>query len=209
MNKYYQTEDWLNWMDELACKDFMVIDDFIDPQLFQTIRSFFLAHLECFSKAAIGAAENKVIRNEIRGDLSYWLDRKRDTCLDDFWSMVDEMLYIFNRYCFLGLSGYEFHLTNYPKGGHYEKHIDQFNHRSNRTISVIIYLNVGWQKGDGGELEVFLEDGTSKIIEPIGARCVMFKSDKVPHQVLASNKPRYSLTGWLLKKPSALGQLLG
>ena len=76
-------------------------------------------------------------------------------------------------------------------------------------ISMVVYLNKAWQKGDGGELEIFRKDGTSFLVEPIEARCVMFKSAAVPHAVLASNKPRYSLTGWLLHQPSALGQFFG
>ena len=138
--------------------------------------------------------ENNIIRNDICGDLTYWLDRKRDVVLNEFWELQDEVIFMFNRYCFLGLSGYEFHLASYPEDGHYEKHVDQFNHRNNRTISVIIYINKGWQKGDGGELELFPKNGTSLIVEPIEARCVMFKSAELPHRVITSNKPRYSLT---------------
>ncbi|WP_431123916.1 2OG-Fe(II) oxygenase [Flagellimonas flava] len=209
MNKYHDLQDWLSWMDELSGNDFVIIDNFLDQELFKTIRSFFLDHLNTFRKAGVGALHNNMVRQDIRGDLTYWLDRKRDDCLQNFWELVDETIYIFNRYCFLGLSGYEFHLAHYPKGGHYDKHLDQFNNRSNRTISVVIYLNKGWQKGDGGELELFLKDGTSLIIEPTGAKCVMFKSAEMPHRVIASNKPRFSLTGWLLQQPASLGQFLG
>ena len=196
-------------MDELSENDFVIIDDFLDPDRFDTIRSFFLSHLEGFTKAGIGALGEHTIRRDIRGDYTFWLDRERDTELNEFWSLVDETMYIYNRYCFLGLSGYEFHLAHYPKDGHYDKHLDQFNNRSNRTISMVIYLNKGWQKGDGGELEIFLKDGTSFLVEPIGARCAMFKSAEVPHRVVASNKPRYSLTGWLLQQPPSLGKFLG
>ncbi len=76
-------------------------------------------------------------------------------------------------------------------------------------ITLVIYLNRRWQKGDGGELEIFLNDVTSVLVKPIEASCVMFKSAEVPHRVIASNKPRYSLTGWLLHQPSELGQFLG
>jgi len=144
---------------------------------------------------------------QIRGDSTCWLDRFRDIELQPYWDLVDEMIYIFNRYCFLNLAGYEFHLTKYPPGGHYAKHLDQFQKRNNRMISVINYLNEGWQDGDGGELEVFHE-GKSTLIAPIAGRSVLFKSDTVPHAVLRSNKNRYSLTGWLLHKHSALGHFL-
>ena len=196
-------------MDTLSLNDYVIVDNFLDAQRLQTVQEFFQAHLEAFTKAGIGALGDHVIRRDIRGDYTYWLDRKRDAELDEVWSLIDETLYIYNRYCFLGLSGYEFHLAHYPQGGHYDKHLDQFNNRNNRMISMVVYLNKAWQKGDGGELEIFRKDGTSFLVEPIEARCVMFKSAAVPHAVLASNKPRYSLTGWLLHQPSALGQFFG
>lgn len=205
----HKQEDWLSWMDELSLNDYVIVDNFLDVHRLNTIQSFFQSHLDSFTKAGIGALGDNVIRQDIRGDYTFWLDRKRDTELNDFWNLVDETMYIYNRYCFLGLSGYEFHLAHYPKGGHYDKHLDQFNNRNNRTISMVIYLNRNWQKGDGGELEIFLKDGTSLLVEPIEARCVMFKSAVVPHGVRASNKPRYSLTGWLLHYPSAVGKFLG
>jgi SM-20-related protein len=209
LNNSHTLEDWLSWMDELSENDFVIIDGFLDQARFDTIRNFFLSHLERFTQAGIGALGDNVIRRDIRGDATYWLDRNRDTGLNGFWSLVDETMHMFNRYCFLGLSGYEFHLAHYPAGGHYDKHLDQFNNRNNRTISMVMYLNKGWQNGDGGELEIFLKDGTSVLVEPIGARCVMFRSAEVPHRVLASNKPRYSLTGWLLQQPPSLGKFLG
>ncbi len=209
MENCHKLEDWLSWMDTLSLHDYVIVDNFLDAQRLQTVQTFFQAHLEAFTKAGIGALGDHVIRRDIRGDYTYWLDRKRDAELDEVWRLIDETLYIYNRYCFLGLSGYEFHLAHYPQGGHYDKHLDQFNNRNNRMISMVVYLNKHWQKGDGGELEIFRKDGTSFLVEPIEARCVMFKSAAVPHAVLASNKPRYSLTGWLLHQPSALGQFFG
>lgn len=196
-------------MDELSLNDYVIIDDFLVENELNTIYSFFESHLDSFSKAGIGALAHNNIRKDIRGDFTYWLDRKRDGKLNGIWNLIDETIRIYNRYCYLGLSGYEFHLAHYPKGGHYDKHLDQFNNRNNRIISVVIYLNKHWQKGDGGELKIFTKDGASVLVEPIEARCVMFKSAEVPHAVLASHKARFSLTGWLLHQPSALGQFLG
>ncbi len=209
MENCHNLEDWLTWMDELSENDFVVVDNFLDPQRFNTVRSFFLSHLDAFSKAGIGALADNIIRTDIRGDYTFWLDRKRDEQLNELWQLIDETIHIYNRYCFLGLSGYEFHLAYYPTGGHYDTHLDQFNNRNNRTISMVMYLNKDWQKGDGGELEIFKKNGESILVEPIEARCVMFKSAEVPHGVMPSIKPRYSLTGWLLQHPPALGQFLG
>lgn len=206
LNLYHDLEDWLSWMDELSNKDYLVIDQFLRPDMYSDVREFFISRLPAFSKAGIGALDNNIIRHDIRGDHTYWLDRKRDVQLEPFWSLLDETMHIFNRYCFLSLSGYEFHLANYPPGAEYKKHLDQFNNRSNRMITIIIYLNQGWKKGDGGELEIFLKDDKTLIIEPVEARCVMFKSADMPHRVLESYKNRYSVTGWLLYHPSALGK---
>jgi|SRR5690606_5351284 len=122
---------------------------------------------------------------------------------------VEECTFHFNRYCFLSLSGAEFHLAHYPSGGHYSRHLDRFENRSNRMISVVIYLNEDWRPGDGGELEIFQGDGSSFLVEPLGGRCVLFKSAVVPHAVRTAHKSRFSLTGWLLHRPPGLAPLLG
>lgn len=209
LETYHSLEDWLSWMDDLSSKDYVIIDHFLRDELYAEIRSFFLDMLPKFNEAGIGADTEKQINSKIRGDFTYWLDRKRDAHLETYWRLVDETMQMFNRYCYLSLSGYEFHLAHYPSGGHYDKHLDQFERRNNRMISVVIYLNEGWQKGDGGELEIFEKDGSSFLVDPLAARCVMFKSAEVPHAVLQAHKSRFSLTGWLLYQPSALGQFFG
>lgn len=202
-------ENWLSWMDDISDKDYVVIDHFFREELYAEIRSFFLSKLSSFKEAGIGVDSDNQINSKIRGDFTYWLDRKRDSDLQNFWELLDEIIQMFNRYCYLSLSGYEFHLAHYPSGGHYDKHLDQFENRNNRMISVVIYLNEGWQQGDGGELEIFEKDGSSFLVEPLAMRCVMFKSAEVPHAVLQANKSRFSLTGWLLYQPSALGKFFG
>ncbi|MGB0932732.1 MAG: 2OG-Fe(II) oxygenase [Lishizhenia sp.] len=209
MEKPLETKQWLKWMDEIATKNYVVIDDFLSSAEYELLRSFFIQKLPLFTPAGIGALNDNKIIEDIRGDYTWWLDKKRDFELGAIWEIIDETMFMFNRYCFLGLSGYEFHFANYPPGGHYDKHLDQFKKRNNRTISFVLYLNENWQQGDGGELEIFKEDGSSLLVAPIGARLVMFRSDLVPHAVLQSNKNRYSLTGWLLQTPSPLGQFLG
>ncbi|WP_339607758.1 2OG-Fe(II) oxygenase [uncultured Roseivirga sp.] len=207
----FSEEQWINWVDQLSQNDFVVIDDFLDKQLFENIRAYFLDRLETdgFSDAAIGALNQKQLEKSIRGDKIYWLERKNDLEMESFFQLSDELIQQLNQLCYLSLSGCEFHLAHYPIGTFYKKHIDQFKGRSNRLISVIIYLNVGWKPGDGGELKVFKENGEELLVEPLAGRCVMFKSDTVPHEVMKTQVNRYSLTGWLLYQPSTLGYLLG
>ncbi|WP_421976555.1 2OG-Fe(II) oxygenase [Roseivirga seohaensis] len=207
----FSEEQWIDWVDQLSQNDFVVIDDFLDKQLFESIRTYFLDRLEVdgFSDAAIGALNHKQLEKSIRGDKIYWLERKNDLEMESFFQLSDELIQQLNQLCYLSLSGCEFHLAHYPIGTFYKKHIDQFKGRSNRLISVIIYLNVGWKSGDGGELKVFKENGDELLVEPLAGRCVMFKSDTVPHEVMKTQVNRYSLTGWLLYQPSTLGYLLG
>lgn len=205
----HDLEHWLSWMDELSTNDFVVIDQFVKPEVHSEIRACFRSNLPAFTKAGIGASGDHMIRHDIRGDYTYWLDRERDTEIPFFWSLVDETVHIFNRYCYLSLSGFEFHFATYPPGAMYKKHLDQFDNRGNRMITVVIYLNEGWQKGDGGELEIYLRNGETVLVEPLECRCVLFKSAEVPHRVRESHKNRYSLTGWLLHQPPGLGQLFG
>lgn len=208
--EYFQEAKFLQWVDELAEKDYVVIDDFFDPGIYQKIVDFFLlkqAENE-FSKAALGDAFSRQIVSEIRGDFSYWLDKKKDEQIRQLFELIEEMISLLNRYCFLSLSGYEFHFTHYPKASFYKKHLDQFKGRSNRLVSVIIYMNKDWRSGDGGELRMFDKGKQEIIVNPIANRCVLFKSDKIVHEVLRTNVGRNSLTGWLLYLPTDVAYLL-
>jgi SM-20-related protein len=196
-------------MDELSTNEFVVVDQFIRPDIYTDIKCSIENHLPAFKKAGIGTLNTHTVKEDIRGDLTYWLEREREQELKPFWCLLDETQFIFKRYCYLSLDGFEFHFAKYPPGAQYAKHLDQFSNRSNRMISMIIYLNDKWQKGDGGELEIFLKNGETTIVEPLAGRCVLFKSAEVPHRVMESFKDRYSLTGWLLDKPADVGVVLG
>lgn len=202
-------EEWLSWVDKLSADHYVVIDRFLNEEGYRALHSFFTKNQHRFTPAGIGALEQNTVEREIRGDRTYWLDRSRDTELEHFWALVDETIAVFNRYCYLSLSGYEFHLADYPPGGHYDKHVDQFQGRNNRMISMVIYLNDSWQPGDGGELELDDAHGNTLTVEPVAGRCVLFKSDCVPHAVKEAHKQRHSVTGWLLYQPAALGKFLG
>tara|TARA_Y100001972_G_C7643467_1_gene323293 strand:+ start:720 stop:1349 length:630 start_codon:yes stop_codon:yes gene_type:complete len=207
---FYSEDQWLGWIDQLSEDDHVVIDNFIEEGVYQTARSFLMEKLEDerFAKAKIGPGSEEQVVSEIRGDYIYWLDRSRDTSLLPFFGLIDETIQVLNRYCYLSLSGFEFHLAHYPAGSFYKRHLDQFKSRSNRMISMIIYLNEGWKPGNGGELKIYQDKG-DKIVEPIAKRCVLFKSDTVSHEVLKTQVSRYSLTGWLLYLPSGVGGILG
>lgn len=202
----FSEDKMIDWVDRLSDQDYLVIDDFIDDGLLSTIRDYYehLLKQDEFDPAGIGALDQHHVNKKIRGDEVYWLNRRDDVALEEFFQIAEEIRLMLNRYCYLSLSGYEFHLAHYPAGSFYKRHLDQFQQRSNRLISSILYLNENWQPGDGGELKMFLPSG-EKLIEPLGKRLVLFKSDAVEHEVMMTYKGRYSLTGWYLYLPQGMG----
>ena len=80
-----------------------------------------------------------------------------------------------------------------------------------RAVTVILYLNdASRTKKDGGQLRCWLKkddhDKDSQVeggqhgpafdIQPTGGTMLIFNSDRLEHQVLASVKDRYALTVW-------------
>ena len=194
------------WIDELAEQDYAIIDNFFEDDTLKLINTFFKGKELDFQPAKVGQASIEKRVPEIRTDLTYWLDRARDESLLPFFVKVESVMEELKYGLFLSLQGYEFHFALYPSSGFYRPHLDQFDARSNRMISMIIYLNQDWHLGDGGELRIHKE-GLEIDVQPIMNRCVIFRSDCLLHEVLKANKPRRSLTGWLLKRPSGVGVL--
>lgn len=213
MNETVHSEEaWIKWMDILAQQDYVVIDDFISKDIFQSIMNYFrdMENRDKLQKAGIGKSGEFQIKSAVRGDFIHWLNREQDTELLSLFELMDEVTQNLRRHCYLSLTDSEFHIAKYPAGSHYNRHLDQFQERSNRQITVLIYLNENWRPGDGGELKIYregVESETEILIEPIARRLLLFKSDCVEHEVLTTNVPRYSLTGWLLRQPSTVGYL--
>lgn len=139
------------------------------------------------------AVQNKLIR----GDKIHWLDRKHnDPYENDFFDLMDSFVSHLNSTCYTGITGYEFHYTLYETGSFYKKHLDQFRNNGSRQYSMIMYLNADWEENDGGELRIHHIDSQQNI-SPVNGKSVFFKSSELEHEVLLTNKPRLSITGWL------------
>jgi SM-20-related protein len=150
-----------------------------------------------FKQAAIGNKTEKQTNADIRRDSIFWLE-KDDAAFSFFSNKIYELISNLNRHFYLGINDHEFHLAHYPAGGFYKKHKDAFKSDDARKISVILYLNKHWKKGNGGELKLYLEN-SEMIIEPLAGRLVVFESH-LEHEVLESKTDRYSITGWLKQK---------
>ena len=137
---------------------------------------------------------------DVRRDVIYWLDRKHeDPHENDFFDRIEAFILYLNKSCYAGITGYEFHYALYEAGSFYTKHLDQFKDDTQRSYSMISYLNTNWQESDGGHLLVHREAGDQKI-SPTQGKTVFFKSSELLHEVLVTHVPRLSVTGWLKRE---------
>lgn len=152
---------------------------------------------EQMRSAGIGNNDLLTHDKRLRSDKIYWLDRSHDDVHENlFFDHIDAFVAHLNRTCFTGITGYEFHYAMYEKGSFYKRHFDQFRNNKSRVFSMIMYLNLDWEIGDGGELCIHHLE-SSQMISPNNGKCVFFKSDELEHEVLLTQKPRLSITGWL------------
>jgi SM-20-related protein len=155
--------------------------------------------------AQVGQGPRQQRLSEVRGDSIKWLEPQALTPFEKpFWAWLESFKAQINSRLFLGLSSQEIHYAAYPPGAGYQKHIDVFQKDAQRVLSIVLYLNDAWKAGDGGELSIFSEDDPNHLevkIIPEFARCAVFLSGKIYHQVEFTNRERFSVTGWL-KKPA-------
>ena len=148
-------------------------------------------------EASIGNGAAAVKNKLVRSDKIYWLDRQHnDVVENDFFDLLDLFVNRLNSTCYTGITGYEFHYTLYEAGSYYKRHLDQFRNNDSRKYSMIFYLNEGWVQNDGGELCIHHPENREHIA-PENGKGVFFKSNEMEHEVLLTNKPRMSITGWL------------
>jgi SM-20-related protein len=151
-----------------------------------------------FKKAGIGNSTNLKINESVRGDYIFWIDPKlANSSILVYVNKLKSLMAYLNKTLFLSLKDVELHLTSYPIGSYYQRHIDQFRSVDHRKISVILYLNNDWKPEHGGQLRVYKSD--SKIdIFPISGSLVCMRSDLIEHEVLPALRERLSITGWML-----------
>jgi SM-20-related protein len=195
--------------DNLAEQGYAIADQFLSQTEVDNILKLdnFTAGLEQFKKAGIGKNHRLQINESIRGDYIEWVDKNSAApSLKKYLDRVEELSSYLNQTLFLSLKDYEIHMTIYPVGSFYQRHLDQFKKDDHRKLSLICYLNPGWQPEHGGQLRMHLPNGPIDIL-PEAGRLVCFRSDQIEHEVLPALRERLSLTGWLLDQISDLRHL--
>lgn len=187
---------------ELAERGWSVCERFLPPEQIAALATELQARWQDgeFRPAGVGVGTGLQVRPEIRSDRVHWLDETPQTDAEaPYFAALEALRLAINRELMLGLFSFEGHMTIYPPGSFYRKHLDQFQGVAYRKVSAILYLNDAWQPGDGGQLRLYLDasgEGESIDVLPRGGTFVCFLSDRFHHEVLPATRERMSITGW-------------
>lgn len=158
-----------------------------------------------FRPAAVGRGATRQLVPEVRSDHVRWLDFTvggRFTDIHDTW--YEPLRLAINQRLYLGLFDLEAHVTVYPPGSYYVRHLDRFRDAGHRTVSVILYLNEDWSEQDGGALRLYLPsaDGgeEARDVLPESGTLVTFLSGEIWHEVRPTHRDRLSVTGWFCSR---------
>ncbi len=186
--------------DGLAQHGFSFVDNFLlQPEIDDILNlDEFNDRLLHFKKAGIGNSQSRLINEAIRGDYIHWIDpRNTHASLLIYFEKLKALMTYLNQNLFLSLKEVELHLTSYPVGSFYKRHLDQFKLEDHRKISVILYVNKYWKEVEGGQLRIYNGSEVTDVF-PISGRLVCMRSDKIEHEVLPATRERMSVTGWML-----------
>jgi SM-20-related protein len=158
-----------------------------------------LAADEAMAPAATGHGAGRALQPSLRGDRTLWLDDPRcGAAAGDFLAQLDGLRLALNQRLFLGLAEVEAHYARYAPGAGYARHRDRFRDDDARVLSLVAYLNDGWNEGDGGALRLHLDVGAIDI-PPLGGSAVCFRSE-FEHEVLPALRERLSIAAWFRRK---------
>lgn len=176
------------------------MDDFFTPKSHLALLDYAQTGYDHghFRQAKVGKDHQSARIQDIRRDQICWIDDKNTVpAITTYTHTLQNLLQTLNQTFYLGLRSFEVHFAVYQPGDFYRKHRDQFQTTEARRISCVYYLNQDWHSGNGGELQLYDEqDKPLARIEPVGNRFVCFESQLL-HEVYPTQKPRYSITGWL------------
>lgn len=157
---------------------------------------------EPLRRARIGRKQDRLLNDNVRKDRISWITGESAT--GKLWLEWIECLKVeLNRQLLLGLFSFESHFAHYPPGAFYKRHVDAFKGEANRVLSMVVYLNPNWQAADGGELVIYLENGSEVKVTPQFATLVTFLSEDFPHEVLPAKADRYSIACWFRQNSSS------
>jgi SM-20-related protein len=162
-----------------------------------------------FHRAAIGRGLDEMRNSFVRRDRIRWIE-EGEAGSQTWLQWANALRVYLNRRLFLGLFSFESHFSFYQPGDFYKKHLDAFRGESNRVLSLVTYLNRGWEPDQGGELLIYTQEGEGLegeeqegmreeellTVQPGFATLVLFLSEEFPHEVRPTRRERFAVAGW-------------
>ena len=187
----------------LAQQGWCITPQFVDTQTLGALRAEAQQRWaqQEFHAARIGSGDRLQTHAAIRGDSIAWIDPSAlSGAQTAYTALLEQLRLALNRVLFLGAFDLELHFAHYPIGAYYSKHLDRHARTQTRVVSCILYLNQDWNIEDGGQLRLYFPPGNAKPyvdISPHGGTLVTFLSGDFYHEVLPTQQPRLSITGWM------------
>lgn len=194
------------WLDELAWglseRGWMSFDitPWLGLALLRALQQEVVAldHSDALKTAGVGRGSAPVRDRSVRRDKIAWLQGTAPPQVELF-EFLENLRLGLNQRLFLGLKRFEAHYATYHGGDFYRAHVDSFQGRASRIVSLVLYLNDDWQPTDGGALQVFNRESENEVcglVLPEMGRVALFMSEEIRHEVLEAHRTRYSLACW-------------
>ena len=190
-------------LNDIDKQGWSVQEQFFSPELIKQLNETLTLFRQqgVLKQAGIGREKTFHIEQSIRSDLISWFDEKNlSKAQQEFLSILQQLQEAINQRFYLGLFELEVHFALYAPNAFYKRHLDQHKNLDTRVLTVITYLNENWEKEDGGQLQLYLNNGQTISVEPSGGTLVCFLSAEFEHEVLPAKRERASLTGWFRKR---------
>ena len=194
------------WLDELA--DGLTENGWMSQDVSCRLGSELLSGLrdevqildrtEALRRAGVGRGTDLQRDRSVRRDKIAWL-QGMTLVQSELFGFFEAVRLGLNQRLFLGLRRFEAHYATYHQGDFYRRHVDSFQGRASRVVSLVLYLNDSWSEADGGALQVYNRENANEIcgtVLPLEGRMALFMSEEVPHEVLPANRTRYSIACW-------------
>ena len=202
--------------DQLVASGFAVIDNFLSRNEVALLQEEFanLKQERAFRDAATGhralpTAQNhapidvkkQALRPMFRTDKTLWFEEEELTgACRALWEKLEQLKIYFNQNLMLGLWDIEGHFAEYAEGGFYTRHLDAFAENNSRVISVVLYLNDGWNVDDGGALILYPLGSKAQKVPPSAGKLVCFMSETIEHEVQVCIRLRRSFSAWFRRR---------